>query len=290
MRKLFLSIAALMLIGILAACNQDEESNDEQEEQVVSVEIEEVTAGDLVIEKSLYGRTEPDSTTPVMVQNPGEVTELEVENGDTVEEDDHLATIQTAAGNQNIYASTAGDITKLTADEDAMVSNEEPLMVIADFNPMTLTFSVVTETLDLLETGDTYPVTMNGQEYEAEITAISTMPDDTGLYPVEATVDNEDDNILSGAIAVMDIPENRIEDTVLLPTEAVVTENDETFVYVVEDNQAVRKDITIQETQSEETAVEGDVQEGDQVVVNGLLTLSEGMNVNVVQGQEEDNS
>lgn len=288
MRKLFLSIAAMMLIGILAACNQDEESNDEQEEQVTTVETTEATTGDLVIEKSLYGRTEPDSTTPVMVQNPGEVTELEVENGDTVEEDDHLATIETPAGNQTVYAQAAGEIASLTADEGAMVSNEEPLMVIAEFDPMTVHMTVAADTFDLLETGDTYPIVIDEAEYEAEITSISTMPDDTGLYPIEATVENDDDDILSGMVSVMHVPENRVEDTIILPTEAVVTESGETFVYVVEDDQAVQKDVTVQESQSDETAVEGDIEEGDQVVVKGLLTLSDGMNVNVAE--EDDDS
>ncbi|HLS09900.1 efflux RND transporter periplasmic adaptor subunit [Lentibacillus sp.] len=288
MRKILLTFMVMLLISMLAACSQDEETNDEQEEQVTAVETEEAGKGDLVIEKSLYGRTEPGSATPVMVQAPGEVTELEVENGDTVEEDDHLATIQTAAGSQTIYASRAGEIAQLTAEEDAMASDSEPLMVIADFDPMKINLTVAADTLDLLETGDTYPVVIDDQEYEAEITSVGTMPDDTGLYPVEATVENDDDDILSGMVTMMNVPEKRIDDSILLPTEAVLTENDESFVYVVEDNQAVRKNVTIQETQSEETAVEGDVQEGDQVVVNGLLTLSDGMNVNVVQ--EGDNS
>lgn len=286
-KKILISAVVILLLGVLAACNQDEEDNDDQEEQITTVETTEATTGDLVIEKSLYGRTEPDSTTPVMVQNPGEITELEVQNGDTVEEDDHLATIQTTAGNQTIYASTAGEIAQLTLDEGSMASNEEPLMVIADFNPMSIQMTVAAETFNLLDTGDTFPVLIDEQEYESEITSVSSMPDDTGLYPVEATVENDDDAILSGMTSVMNVPENRVEDSVLLPTEAVVTENDETFVYVVEDSQAVRKDITIQETQSEETAVEGDVQEGDQVVINGLLTLSDGMDVNVA-GEEDD--
>ncbi|QKY70451.1 efflux RND transporter periplasmic adaptor subunit [Lentibacillus sp. CBA3610] len=288
MRKLVLSLAAIMLIGILAACNQDEDENEEQEEHPTAVETTEATTGDLAIEKSIYGRTEPDSTTPVTVQSPGEVTELEVENGDMVEEDDHLATIQTTAGNQNIYAQTAGEIANLTVEEGGMASNEEPLMVIADFDSMTVNMTVAAETLDLIETGDTYPVMIDEQEYEAEIMSVSTMPDDTGLYPIEATVENAEDTILSGMVAVMNVPENRVEDSIILPTEAVVSESGESFVYVVEDNQAVQKNVTIQESQSQETAVEGDIQEGDQVVVNGLLTLSDGMTVDVAQ--EEDNS
>ncbi|GGJ91632.1 hypothetical protein GCM10007063_12800 [Lentibacillus kapialis] len=288
MRKFFLTAAAIVLISMLAACSQNEDDNEEQEEQPTAVETAKAASGDLVIKKSLYGRTEPGSTTPVTLQSAGEITELKVENGDTVEEDEHLATVKTAAGSQHINASKAGEIAQLTAEEGAMASPDSgPLMIIADFDPLTINLTVAAETLDLLGTGDTYPVTIDDQEYEAEITSVASMPNDTGLYPVEADISNGDGHITTGTVANLQVPENRVKDTMILPTEAIVTESGETFVYVVKDNQAVKTNVTIQESQSEETAVKGDVAEGDQVVVNGLLTLSDGMEVNVIEGEDK---
>lgn len=288
MRKFMLMTAAILLISLLAACNQEEANDDEQEEQETAVETGEVTKDNLVIEKSLYGRTQPDSSTPVMAPGPGEVTELEVENGDTVEEDDHLATVRTAAGSQRVTAAASGEIASLNVEEDAMASESDPMMVIADFSSMTINLTVSSDALNLFATGDTHTAVIDDAEYEAEITSVGSMPDDTGLYPVEATVENTDDAIISGMVAVVNVPEHRVEDTLIVPTEAVVTESGESFVYVVEDNQAVQKSITVQASQSAQTAVKGDIQEGDQVVVNGLLTLSDGMNVTVAE--EEDNS
>ncbi|SFE10495.1 RND family efflux transporter, MFP subunit [Lentibacillus persicus] len=288
MRKILIMTAAILLISLLAACNQEEENDDEQEEQETAVETGEVTQDNLVIEKSVYGRTQPDSSTPVMAPGPGEVTELEVENGDTVEEDDHLATVRTAAGSQRVTASASGEIASLNVEENAMASESDPMMVIADFSSMTINLTVSSDALNLFTTGDTHTAVIDDEEYEAEITSVGSMPDDTGLYPVEATVENTDDAIVSGMVAVVNVPENRVEDTLLVPTEAVVTESGESIVYVVEDNQAVQKSINVQASQSAQTAVTGDIEEGDQVVVNGLLTLSDGMNVTVAE--EEDNS
>src|SRR5699024_11267892 len=140
-------------------------------------------------------------------------------NGDTEEEDDHLATIQTAAGNKNIYAREAGEIAQLTAEEGSMASPDSgPLMVIADFDPMTIKLTVAAETLDLLKTGDTYTVMIDDQEYEAEVISVGTMPDDTGLYPVEAQIGNEEGNIKTGVVDSMNVPENREKDSIILPT------------------------------------------------------------------------
>ncbi len=169
-----------------------------------------------------------------------------------------------------------------------MASGSDPLMVIADFDPMLMTASVTDSTRGLLETEEIYTVTINDKDYDAELTSLGTMPDDTGLYPVEAEIAQDEGKILTGMTAVMNVPEKRVNDAIIVPTEAVVTESGETFVYVVKDEKAVKTNVTIKETQSDETAVKGDVQKGDQVVVNGLLTLSDGMTVEV--SEEGDNS
>ncbi|SEP74370.1 RND family efflux transporter, MFP subunit [Virgibacillus subterraneus] len=286
MRKMLVSITAIALIGVLAACNQNDESDGDKKETVTPVETVEVTTGDLVVEKSLYGRTAPASTTPVTLQNPGELTELEVENGEMVEEDDLIATIQTARGNQNIYASKDGEIANLNAEEGAMVSNSEPLAVIADFDTMKLNFTVAAGTLDLFEKEDTFTASIDDIEYDAEITSIGSMPDDTGLYPVEATIENKDEAVLAGMVAVMKVPEKRVKDTVIVPTAAIVDESGETFIYVIEDEKAIKKEVWIKESQSNETAIEGEVNDGAQVVTNGQLTLTDESKVNVVKEGE----
>lgn len=287
MRKLFLVMTAIILIGILAACTDNKESSDEKkEDSVTSVKTAEVMKGDLVIEKALYGRTAPASTTPVMVQSPGEITTLEVENGDIVEEDDLIATIETARGTQNIYASTNGEIANLKADEGSMVSNSEPLAIIADFSTLKLKFTVTANTLDLFKKGDTFTSTIDQKEYKAEITSTSTLPNDTGLYPVEATVENNEEKILAGMVAIMHVPEKRVKDTMIVPTAAVVRESSQSFIFVVKANKVTKVNVNVKESQSDKTAIKGEVKQGAHVVTKGMLTLTDGSKVDVVKEGE----
>lgn len=285
MKKILISISVILFITLLAACNQDEDTNEEEEERVVPVETAEAAEGDLVIEKSVYGRTAPSSTAPIMLQSPGEIDALEVENGDQVEEDDLIATILTQAGNQNIRAPRDGEVVNLNGAEGDMVSNEDPFALIADMNTVKLDFSVTANVRELFEDEAAMETRINDQKYEAEITSIGKMPNDTGLYAIEATVENEDGEILPGMVGHMSVPEKRIEKAIIVPTEAIVQENDESFVYIVKDNKAVKQAITIQESQSDKTAIEGDVQSGDQVVVTGQLTLTDGIEVDVQKGE-----
>lgn len=292
MRKLLISLTVILMMAFLAACTEDEDetgnesANENEEAAETLVETAEASEGDLIVERSVYGRTSPASTTPVMVENPGEIDTLEVDTGDQVEEDDLIATITTAAGNQDINATATGEITNLEADEGDMISNEDPLAIIADLDTMSVAFSVTANVQSLFSIEDSLSTMVNDNEYETEITAVNKMPDDTGLYPVEGTLDNEDGTLLAGMIARIAVPENRIEDTVIVPTQAIVEEDDEAYVYVVnEDMEAVQTTVTIQESQSDETAIEADIQEGDQIVVDGQLALTDGGTVHVVEGE-----
>ncbi|SES87571.1 RND family efflux transporter, MFP subunit [Oceanobacillus limi] len=287
MKKMLTIAVAFLFIGILTACTEEDEPNEAAEERIAPVEIEKATEGDLVVERSVFGRTSPNRLTPIMVQNPGEIDELEVEDGDTVEEDDRIAKLKTAVGTQYVDADESGKIVNLEAEEGSMVSDADPLAMIADMETMKLEFNVTSDMLAHIEKEDVFIAVINEKEYDAEITNVGEMPNDSGMYSVIATVDNEDEAILTGLVAKMDIPISRVKDTVLVPTAAIVDESDETFVYVIADDEAVKTSVTIRETQSGQTAVEADIQAGDQVVVNGQLLLSDGTKVSIVEESGE---
>src|SRR5690625_5104314 len=127
MRKVvtsFFSIASLFII--LTACNQ-EDTNEKEEDIVIAVETVEAVEGDLVVYKTLYGQTSPSSSTPIMVNQAGEVEQLEKENGDVVKKDDLIAIIKTPIGNQRIKAPKSGKIVNLEVDEGDMITEADPL-------------------------------------------------------------------------------------------------------------------------------------------------------------------
>ncbi|WP_106496095.1 efflux RND transporter periplasmic adaptor subunit [Lentibacillus sp. Marseille-P4043] len=279
MKKTFLIVLSFVCIGLLAACNQEDETKEDKKDKVTAVETAKVEQGNLVIDKSFYGRTAPESSTPVMVANPAELTTLKVENGDTVDEDDLIATV----GGRNIYAPTSGEIANLTAEEDSIVSNSDPLAVIIDLDSLKLQFTVTADELKLFKKEATYNAIIDGEKIEAEITSIAKLPNDTGLYPVEATIDNDDDAFLPGVVAELQIPEKKVKDAIIVPTEAIIEEGGESFIYVVEDDKAVKKDVTVTETQSDRSAIKGEVKKGENVITSGQLTLQDGSKVNVVK-------
>lgn len=288
MKKIHMLLAACLLL-VLAACGAEDAQQEEEEERIATVDVAEVVKDDLTIERTLIGRIAPNSSAPIMLEMPGEVSELEVKNGDTVGENDRIATISTPAGSQTIRAPQDGVIASLQGSEGDFVSNEEPFVVVADMTPPAVDLSVTEYIAELLEADETVTVTIHDEEYEATVESIDPMPDETALYPVTLTLDEEeteDQEIVPGAVAEIVIPEERLEDVLLVPSEAIVAEADEHFVYIIDDDIAVKRAVTVKESQSEQTAIESDeVEAGDQVVTAGQLTLSDGAQVNIAGGE-----
>lgn len=285
MTKNVLKIMAICLIGLLVACSNDD-TDEDNKASIIPVETITAQEDEIVMNRTLNGRTAPNRTTPVIVEVPGEIEALNVENGDKVEEDDVLATLKTPAGNQDIKAPKSGEVAELELDEEDVATDSEPFAVIIDMEKMKVNYDVTSNVRSLLEKDMTLDTVVNDETYETTITSIGSIPGETGLYPVKGVVDNVDDQLIPGLVVKTSVPEMRIKDAIVVPTEAIIEESDGAFVYLVEDNVAVKTEITIKESQSDVTAIEGDVKVDDEIVINGQLTLSDGREVEVVEKEE----
>src|SRR5699024_3376004 len=119
------------------------------------------------------------------------------------------------------------------------------------------------------------------ETHEAEIEYVADAANEAGLFPIDLSFDNETSHYKAGVVATVILQDTVIEDSLLIPTAALVEESDETFVYVVEENKAKRVDVTVQATQSAVTAVQAELNEGDPLITSGQLTLSDGSKINV---------
>ena len=285
MKRLWFWLMMIGLVVIVGACSDKEDTEEEEMERIVAVTTAEVVEEDFVLERRIYGRTAPNQITPVTIPLPGEVKELAVTAGDILEEGDKIATLSTMQGNIDIESPADGEITGLGANEEDMVSNEEPFALIVDTETMILDFSVTATIQQILTLDKTYQAEIDGEKFTATVTKIDMMPGENGLYPIQATVKNPKNKILSGMIAEIIVPEQVLEKALTIPTSAVIHDDDETFVFVIENNIAEKRSISVLETGTDNTAIEGDIKPGDQVVTSGHITLSDGDQVEV---QEEE--
>ncbi|UOR11285.1 efflux RND transporter periplasmic adaptor subunit [Halobacillus amylolyticus] len=187
--------------------------------------------------------------------------------------------------NEAITAPASGEVSTLNASEGDIVTNQQPFATIVSLNPMTITAAVTAEQLGLFSEGSELQVQIDTLEepVTSTVSYIPSVPDETGLYPVEATVDNADETIKPGMMATFLLPETVVEDTMIVPTDAVAEEGGEAYIYQVVDQRAVRVDVEVIESQTDQTAISGDVKTDAPVITSGQLTLSDGAKVSIMK-------
>lgn len=281
-RTLFLLFFSVMLL-LLAACNNENEANQETvEKTITTVETATVKKGDLQVESSIYGNVMPSKQVPVIGQQPGEVTEVKVENGEAVKKDERIATIRTAMGRSGIFAPTDGKVGQLQLKEDDYYTAEEPFAMIYDDEKLLIQFQVTAEMRKNFKKEKKIDVIIEGEKYKAEIISVASLPNEVGQFDIQAEMEN-DAEILPGAIAEIIVKETRVKDTLLIATDAIVTESDETFVYIVENDTAKKVPVEIKAMQTDETAVEADLSEDDVVITSGQFLVGDGSKVEIIK-------
>src|SRR5690625_392085 len=283
MRRAFFSIIMFSIFIFVVACSDTKDTTEKNEEIITPVEVASVETGDFVVGKTMYGHISPIKQTPVMVQQPGEIRTLKVENGDEVKKDKHLATIRTPMGNQTIYAPTEGEIAHLNVQEGAFQSNEEPLAMIVDLDTLKISFTVSSTTREQFKKDDKIKVFIDEKEYEATVLPVDTLPNETGQFLVEAKIENKEHDILPGMTGQIAVTDKKVKDTIIVPTEAIMTENEQDFIFLVQEDVAKIVNVEIVETQTDKTAIKAELKKGDQIIVNGQFTLSDGSKVEVVK-------
>src|SRR5262249_10847722 len=102
----------------------------------------------------------------------------------------------------------------------------------------------------------------------------------TGMATLRANMPNEDELLWPGSLVSAHIT-LRTEDAVVVPTAAVQVSQQGNFVFVVPDNVATVTPIKVARVLGAETVIDSGLSDGDIVVTDGHLLLTNGVHVTV---------
>ena len=108
----------------------------------------------------------------------------------------------------------------------------------------------------------------------------------TKLYTVTLGVPADVSGLLSGMSAEVTFHTDRSDNTVVVPSECILSSGDTQYVYIVADDAAKKVEVTTGLTSSGVTEVTSGLQEGDQLVVVGQAYLEDGTPVRIVDGED----
>ena len=191
--------------------------------------------------------------------------------------------------NGNVLAPQSGTLVTMNAVEGSYISNSMPLVVIDGADQMKVTASVSEALVPKIAAGDSADVTVSAanQKFTAVVRSVERAANmQTKLYTVVLTVPADVTGLMNGMFADVTFHTDAAEDTIVVPTEAILTSNGAQYVYVVEDNTAKYVPVTTGLTGSGVTEVTSGLTEGEQLVTVGQAYLSDGDPVRVVSGEE----
>ena len=189
----------------------------------------------------------------------------------------------------NVLAPQSGTLVTMNAAEGSYISNSMPLVVIDGADQMKVTASVSEALVPKLTVGDKAEVSVSAADatFTATIRSVERAASmQTKLYTVVLTVSADVGGLMSGMFADVTFRTDTAENTIVVPTEAILTSNHVQYVFVVEDGAAKYVEVTTGLTGSGVTEVTSGLTEGEQLVTVGQAYLSDGDPVRVVSGEE----
>lgn len=205
----------------------------------------------------------------------GEITSLSLKTGDTVKKNKSLYSI--SASDSSVKAGFTGIVTELGAAKGAIVPAGTPILTLADPNDLSVSMEIPQEDVDKLSLSQKAEVTIGDYHYSAKVNRIAKMAAPSSGKPkitVEVSINKPDKHIYLGAEIDVEIYTASKESAIVIPIEAVYSDADNDFVYVIEDGKVLRKTITIGASSKSLTEVTGGLVSGD-VVITGTITDGE---------------
>jgi RND family efflux transporter MFP subunit len=186
---------------------------------------------------------------------------------------------------RRIVAPISGWVGLLELDQGDRISAQDPIAVIADRSSLQIDFRVPERFIGGLSVGMPLEVTAlarPGEVLEGEIVALDNAVDRASrTLRVQGQVDNADDSLRAGqAFAVaLSFPGETLPSVDPL---AIQWSGDGSFIWVARESEAQRVPVVIRQRNADSVLVEGALEAGDLVVIEGVQSLRPGAAVEIV--------
>lgn len=196
-----------------------------------------------------------------------------------------LSTVKKRLDDTVIKAPSSGTVMAANTQKGEFVTGQTPFLRIISDDTLDVEMAISAEQLMLFEIGDAVSVKFAGQEKEhpGKITYISVMADEGRLFTVDVRVANPDKKLRAGMVATVFVEEIFVENSLIVPSAAVIERQDGAFVFLVENDVAIEKEIEVIRFDTDFTAIRGDIIADEKVVVKGQNLLADGDAVRIVE-------
>lgn len=239
--------------------------------------------------KNLKIKLEKDLERNKNLFNGGSLTEQQLEEAQYTYTD---AVIQLEQAEKQLSDATIksplnGVITRKQVEEGEYVNIGSPIVTIVDISRLKIKLNVSEANVYQLRLNDKATITTDvypGVLFEGVISFISSQGDDSHNYPVEIVISNNSKYPLkSGTFANAMIKLPVAAEAAYIPRESLLGSITDAEVYVAENNMAILKKIVVGNGNDKYIKVISGLKEGEEVIINGQINLSENKAIKIVK-------
>lgn len=226
----------------------------------------------------------------------GDISELEYQNSLlTVNnaEAQYLSALAALSAAKKTFEDTrikspiSGIVSRKNIEFGTMVAMGTSVYRVVDISVLKLRVSVPQEMINRVKINDKAIVTISaieGKSFDGIVKRISPQADEaTGGFAIEINVPNKENIIKAGMTSKIELILSKVENAIAIPDYALVTKNDENYVYIITGDFAELTRIDIGETYGENIVVESGLSINDKIVTVGMKNLGIKTKVSIEQ-------
>jgi membrane fusion protein, multidrug efflux system len=183
-----------------------------------------------------------------------------------------------------IRAPFSGIVGLKNVSEGSFVNNSMVIASLQNINPIKIDFSIPERYSSMVEVGDEINFTISGssKKYIGKVYAIEPKIDPvTRTLKIRALCSNTGREILPGSFANVDLVLKKIENAILVPSEALIPDIKGQKVFIYKNGSAIPKQVETGIRTDINVQLTSGVNEGDTIITSGMLQLRPGTPVSI---------
>jgi len=192
--------------------------------------------------------------------------------------------------NTVVRAPFAGVVAQRLTDMGELVSQQTPVYTLIQDRPLLVRVNLAESMVALVALQQQVEVFVSatGKSYQGTVSSVAPQADQmTRAYPAEITLDNPGEEVKPGMVADLRLITRKVDNALVVPTEAILEGDSSAGVFVVENDTAHLRKITAGMVGQGYTQVVSGLNEGEMVAVKGNHLLVDGMKVQVKEAEAE---
>lgn len=295
-------IILLLVLGLGASISllmqkmEREKSELKEESQIIPVTESSVSRGDLFTTYRGNGDVSAASTIDVYPDTPsGKVVSIEVELGDYVQKNQVLLWIDPSRPGQTyarspVKAPVSGTVTQLSTSVGAMVSMQLPIATLGDLRNLEVIAHIPEKYVSNVRLGQETRISLiswDDEYLKGKISEISPVVDPASrTLRVKVELEDTDPRVKAGMFVRFSMVTETFDDVLILPSEAVVERFEDQFVYIIEGDHVIKREIRSGLSVNGLSRIDEGLEEGDVVVIKGNNLLEDGSQIKIVEEME----